>query len=906
MDTFFIFIFLSSSANYVLADSGASGCGSHSLLTHNNGFIDSHADYDGTTTYLDNSQCSWRIHAPAGKVVRLSTSSFDLETDTSCDYDFLAVYDGRSNHANLIGKFCGNDVVEVVSSGRWLFVQFNSDDSDSNTGFHLTYHFQQASAGCGKTFYQCKTHKCIPRDFICDQDDDCGDNGDEQHCHYPTKVCKTTEFQCADSSCIPNQWFCDGKDDCGDHSDERKCGRQAGLSGCGGIAFQNGTSGVFSSTGYPDSDYHNNSDCHWDINVPQGKFIRLTFNKNFTLEKPKYVCTTDHLTVYDGKTDQFIGEFCGSHAPSPIIIPSNHGVVKFFSDAADEFQGFEIHWEAIDATAALAHPTHSTGRSHCDQFITGSNGGVLQSPNLPNGTYPINVTCVWRIFAPEGHSVKLHFTKFGLEHSHLCQYDRVQVYDGPSVDDGVLATMCGDGLPRDEISKSNSMMVVFGSDKIYTGIGFRAMYSIVQTQSNEVVTSQACTGKTPVLQGSRGNILSDGYDGVTSYPENMECKWRIHAPAGKVINLYINRLEIEEDADSGCSYDSLSVFDGSTAQGKLLDKMCGTVYPEKITSATNNMFLKLTTDQAIGGIGFNLTYIITDPPPKCHHHQFQCGNMKCVDASLLCNGKPDCTDGSDELVCANSPNCGVQAIKPNLHEVRVVGGREAVPNSWPWQVMIQMYNSSLECGGSIIHPQWIATASHCFEGDRRLKDFTIIAGKHHENLTDPHEQKRRVTKILMHEHYDPVIMDNDITLLKLNEPLQLNKFVSMVCLPEILVPDGTVCIATGWGDVNGTCCAGLLKQVHLPIVNHQKCNSTDYLNGEVYQHDICAGYDIGQRDTCQGDSGGPLVCKMNHKWTLQGITSWGYDCAQPKEPGVYTKVVSHIRWIQETIAFHMP
>lgn len=70
-------------------------------------------------------------------------------------------------------------------------------------------------------------------------------------------------------------------------------------------------------------------------------------------------------------------------------------------------------------------------------------------------------------------------------------------------------------------------------------------------------------------------------------------------------------------------------------------------------------------------------------------------------------------------------------------------------------------------------------------------------------MTDPHEQKRRVTKILMHEHYDPVIMDNDITLLKLNEPLQINKFVSMVCLPETLVPDGTDCIATGWGDVNG-------------------------------------------------------------------------------------------------------
>lgn len=88
----------------------------------------------------------------------------------------------------------------------------------------------------------------------------------------------------------------------------------------------------------------------------------------------------------------------------------------------------------------------------------------------------------------------------------------------------------------------------------------------------------------------------------------------VHLPFFIICHLF-QRLEIEEDEDSGCAYDSLSVYDGSNAaDGKLLDKMCGTVYPEKITTTTNNMFLQLTTDEAVGGIGFNLTYIITDPP----------------------------------------------------------------------------------------------------------------------------------------------------------------------------------------------------------------------------------------------------------------------------------------------------
>ena len=43
------------------------------------------------------------------------------------------------------------------------------------------------------------------------------------------------------------------------------------------------------------------------------------------------------------------------------------------------------------------------------------------------------------------------------------------------------------------------------------------------------------------------------------------------------------------------------------------------------------------------------------------------------------------------------------------------------------------------------------------------------------------------------------------------------------------------------------------------------------------------------KDTCQGDSGGPLIARINGKYTLVGITSWGIGCGIKYQPGVYVK-----------------
>jgi secreted trypsin-like serine protease len=59
----------------------------------------------------------------------------------------------------------------------------------------------------------------------------------------------------------------------------------------------------------------------------------------------------------------------------------------------------------------------------------------------------------------------------------------------------------------------------------------------------------------------------------------------------------------------------------------------------------------------------------------------------------------------------NPPGCG----KRPLSNGKIVGGTEAIPGDWGWQVSMQYYGYHY-CGGSLINKNWVVLAAHCVYG----------------------------------------------------------------------------------------------------------------------------------------------------------------------------------------------
>ncbi|XP_027198757.2 uncharacterized protein LOC113792993 [Dermatophagoides pteronyssinus] len=252
--------------------------------------------------------------------------------------------------------------------------------------------------------------------------------------------------------------------------------------------------------------------------------------------------------------------------------------------------------------------------------------------------------------------------------------------------------------------------------------------------------------------------------------------------------------------------------------------------------------------------------------------------------------------------------CGVRPLRPTG---RVVGGRNAQFGEWPWQVLIKEkswlgFFTKSKCGGVLIDYKWILTAAHCQPG--MMGSLIVMLGQHelHGTSRQLRPVVKTVRRMIVHRDFDPDTFDNDIALLELDTPFEMQPHIVPICMPnkdEDYV--GQFAYVAGWGKLSyGGTIPSVLQTVRLPIIDNSLCQTmfADAGHYKYIRHSfLCAGYTQGGRDTCEGDSGGPLMMKRDDVWTLIGTVSHGIKCAEPNLPGVYMKTWSYLPWISGII-----
>ena len=109
--------------------------------------VSASASYEKTLTspnypsHPDNDRnCNWLLEVDNGLpsdgyIVKVTFSDFSLEY-----YDKLNLYDGNTPWSKRLGSYCGSTPPDVIySTGRYLYVNFRTDDFKTSKGFNLSF-----------------------------------------------------------------------------------------------------------------------------------------------------------------------------------------------------------------------------------------------------------------------------------------------------------------------------------------------------------------------------------------------------------------------------------------------------------------------------------------------------------------------------------------------------------------------------------------------------------------------------------------------------------------------------------------------------------------------------------------------------------------------------------------------
>ncbi|KAM9554996.1 inactive serine protease PAMR1 isoform 6-T6 [Guaruba guarouba] len=593
----------------------------------------------------------------------------------------------------------------------------------------------------------------------------------------------------------------------------------------------------------------------------------------------------------------------------------------------------------------------------CGQVLRASRGQILLEG------YPLNARCEWTIHVQAGFNIELRFSMLSLEFDYMCQYDYVEVRDGDNLDSQIIKKFCGNERPPPIRSTGSSLHVLFQSDGSKNFDGFHAVFEeITACSSSPCLHDGTClldksgTYKCACLAGYTGsrceNFLdekncSDPGGPLNGYRRVVEDTGALngrYAKVGTVIAFFCNNSYVlSGNEQRTCQEDGewsgkQPICIKACREPKISDLVRQKVLPMQVQSRETPLHQLYSSAFSKQKLDVYPTKKPAPPfgdlPPGYQHlHtqlQYECispfyrrlgsSRRTCLKTGKWSGRAPVCIP-----ICGKAENITLQKTVTSMR--------------WPWQAAIYrtangMKENSLRkgawiliCSGALVNERTVVVAAHCVTDlgktiVLKAAELKVVLGKFYrdDDRDEKTIQNLRISAIIVHPNYDPILLDSDIAIIKLLDKARISSRVQPICLSSshdlTSSTEDLKITVTGWkvladikdpGYKNDTIRMGAVRMVDSLLCEQQY--EDNGIQVSITDSMFCAKRDhTAFSNICPAETGGiaaitlPGKASPEFRWHLMGLVSWGYDksCSLELYSG-YTKALPFKDWIEKNL-----
>ncbi|XP_031449204.1 inactive serine protease PAMR1 isoform X3 [Phasianus colchicus] len=634
--------------------------------------------------------------------------------------------------------------------------------------------------------------------------------------------------------------------------------------------------------------YPLNARCEWTIHVQAGFNIELRFPM-LSLEFD-YMCQYDYVEVRDGDNldSRVIKKFCGNERPAPIRSTGSSLHVLFQSDGSKNFDGFHAVFEEITACSS--------------------------SPCLHDGTCILDKSSTYKCACLAG------YTGSRCENLVMCRTPGAPAH----------------GIVEGDDFKYGAQ-VYFKCNAGYSLKGSRVAYcqldGIWSTHHPEcVLDEKSCSDPGGPLNGYRRVVEDTGlFNGR-------------YAKIGTVIAFFCNNSyvlsgnEQRTCQDNGEWSGKQPICIKACREPKISDLVRQKVLPMQVQSREtplHQLYSSAFSKQKLEIYPTKKPALpFGDLPPGYQHlHtqlQYECispfyrrlgsSRRTCLKTGKWSGRAPVCIP-----ICGKAENITLQ--------------KAVTSTRWPWQAAIYrtangVKENSLKkgawiliCSGALVNERTVVVAAHCVTDlgktiVLKTAELKVVLGKFYrdDDRDEKTIQNLRISAIIVHPNYDPILLDSDIAVIKLLDKARISSRVQPICLASsqdlTSSTEDLKITVTGWkvladikdpGYKNDTIRMGAVQMVDSLLCEQQyedngiQVSITDSMFCAKQDHTVFS-------NICPAETGGiaaitlPGKASPELRWHLMGLVSWGYDktCNLELYSG-YTKVIPFKDWIEKNL-----